>query len=370
MRRWDVVVVGAGLYGAVYAQRAAEAGRSVLVLERRDHVGGNCHSWDDEATGVTVHAYGTHIFHTKDEGVWRYVNRFTRFNHYRHRVLTTHRGRVYSMPINLGTVNAFFGLSLRPRELEAFLQEKRARIDEPKNLEEKAMSLVGRELYEAFVRGYTQKQWGRDPRELPPDIITRLPVRTSYDDAYFDDPHQGVPLEGYAPMFARMLEGVDVELGVDFFEDRARWTQRADRLVFTGPIDRFFDHAHGRLSWRSVRFELERHEEPDHQGTSVMNYADADVPYTRIHEPKHLHPERGLDRPGTLTMREHPCADDDAPAYPVRFTDDLEVLARYRALAEAEPRARFGGRLAEYRYYDMDRVIRAALDASAEDLSR
>lgn len=367
---YDYVVVGSGLFGAVFAQQMREHGRSVCVIERRDHIGGNCYSYDYQDTHINIHAYGTHIFHTNDEATWRYVRRFTEFNRYRHRVLTTFRSKVYSMPINLGTVNAFYGLSLRPWELAVFLAKQRGDIANPQNLEEKAISLVGRELYDAFIRGYTKKQWGCDPKELPPSIITRLPVRASYHDAYFDDTYQGIPVSGYTPMFERMLEGVDVELGADFFADRERWQRMARRkVVYTGPLDRYFDYAHGRLSWRSVRFELKRVDVPDYQGTSVMNYADEDVPHTRVHEPKHLHPERRSAPESTVVIREYSLVNDDEPYYPVNFESDRKVLSEYQALAAKEPSAIFGGRLARYRYYDMHQVIASARKAARDELA-
>lgn len=367
---YDYVVVGSGLFGAVFAQQAREHGRSVLIVERRNHIGGNCYSYDYQDTNINVHAYGTHIFHTNDAATWAYVRRFTEFNHYRHRVLTTYRRKVYSMPINLGTVNAFYGKSLRPWEIDSFLQKQREEVANPKNLEEKAISLIGRDLYEAFIRGYTKKQWGCDPRELPASIITRLPVRASYHDAYFDDVYQGIPIGGYTPMFERMLEGVDVELGVDFFADRARLERMARRkVVYTGPIDRYFDYTHGRLSWRSVRFELKRIDVPDYQGTSVMNYADEEVPHTRVHEPKHLHPERWSNSESTVVIREYSLVNDDEPYYPVNFESDRRMLAAYQALAaKEEKRTIFGGRLARYRYYDMHQVVAAARKAAKDEL--
>lgn len=366
---YDYVVVGSGLFGSVFAQQMKEHGRTAIVLEKRDHIGGNCYSYDYEDTNINVHAYGTHIFHTNDRVIWDYVRRFTEMNHYRHRVLTTHEGRVYSMPINLGTVNAFYDVRLRPWEVEEFLETKREAIERPKNLEEKAISLVGRDLYDAFIRGYTTKQWGCDPRDLPASIITRLPVRTSYGDAYFDDVYQGIPVGGYTPVFERMLDGIPVELGVDFFDDRERWERLAKRkVVYSGPIDRYFDHTHGRLSWRSVRFETKRVDVDDFQGTSVMNYADAEIPYTRIHEPKHLHPERRFAPESTVVIREYSLIDDDAPYYPVNFESDRAILSAYQKLAAEETSTLFGGRLAQYRYYDMHQVIASALKAAREEL--
>ena len=368
MKVYDYVVVGSGLFGSVFAQQMREAGKNVIVLERREHVGGNCYSYDYEDTGITVHKYGTHIFHTSDVRIWQYVNRFTAFNRYQHRVLTTHHGRVFTLPINLGTINAFYGVNLRPDQAAAFLAEQRVPIARPQNLEEKAVALIGRELYEAFIKGYTTKQWGCNPRELPASVITRLPVRTSFHDSYFDDVYQGIPVHGYTPMFERMLLGVPVELGCDFIAESAYWTARARRIVYTGPIDRYFEHAHGRLNWRSVRFELERLDVEDYQGTSVMNYADLDVPYTRIHEPKHLHLERPLSRSQSVIAREYSHVDPDEPYYPVNFKSDRTLYATYEALARRERNVLFGGRLARYKYYDMHQVIAAALEAARAEL--
>jgi UDP-galactopyranose mutase len=365
---YDYLIVGSGLFGAVFAQQAIENGRSVLVIEKRDHIGGNCYSHEWADTRIIVHRYGTHIFHTPNRAIWDYITRFSEFTRYRHRVLTMHRNRVYPMPINLATINAFFGVNLRPGEVEAFLAAKRPRIGRPRNLEEKAISLVGEELYRAFIAGYTQKQWGREPRELPASIITRLPVRSSYDDGYFDDAWQGLPAEGYTPIFERLLAGAAVELQADYLADRDYWRRRARQLVYTGPIDAYFGYCHGRLNWRSVRFETEVLPEDDHQGTAVMNYAELDTPYTRIHEPRHLHPERARSPGTTVIMREYSQLDDDAPYYPVGTAADLETLARYQSLAAQETGVRMGGRLAQYKYFDMHHVIAHALKAAREAL--
>jgi len=362
MKNYDYVIVGAGCYGAVFGQQMREAGKSVLIVDVRRHIGGNCYSENHEDTGINVHRYGTHIFHTNDERTWKYVNRFTEFNHYRHTVLTTYRGKVYSMPINLGTINALYGTNLTPGEVPAFLESKKGTYGKPQNLEEQAIKLVGRDLYEAFIRGYTLKQWQRDPKDLPPSIITRLPVRSSYDASYFSDRYQGIPVEGYTPMFERMLEGIDVELGVDFLSDREHFRSRARHLVYTGPVDRYFDYQLGRLAWRSVRFETQRLDVHDYQGTACMNYAEEEVPYTRIHEPQHLHPEKGhTHRPFTVIMREFSYNNDNEPYYPVNSEEDRELYARYEALAAQEQDVTFGGRLAEYKYYDMHQVIASAL---------
>jgi UDP-galactopyranose mutase len=370
-QNYDYIVVGSGMFGSVFAQQARESGKSVLVIERRKHIGGNCYSYEYEDTNITVHAYGTHIFHTSDQGTWDYINRFTAFNRYQHRVLTTHKDKVYAMPICLGTINSFFNLNLTPAQAREFLVSKRdPSITNPQNLEEKAISLVGRELYEAFIKGYTKKQWGCEPTELPANIITRLPMRTSFFDSYFDDVYQGIPVGGYTPIFQRLLEGIPVELGVDFLADKSHWMSRANiKVVYTGPIDRYFDYAHGRLNWRSVRFELERLKADDFQGTSVMNYADEEVPYTRIHEPKHLHLERPWNKEATVIVREYSHVDNEAPYYPVNFESDKTLYAKYAALESGEKKVIFGGRLARYKYYDMHQVIAAALVTARKELS-
>lgn len=365
---YDYLVVGSGFFGSVFAQQAHESGKSVMVVERRTHIGGNCYSYDYEDTGITVHKYGSHIFHCSDNETWNYINRFTSFNRYRHRVLTTHEGMVYMMPINLGTINAFFGINLRPDEVAAFLDSQRTFSGHPTNLEEQAISLIGKPLYEAFIRGYTRKQWGCDPSSLPASIITRLPVRSSYNDDYFNDLYQGIPVNGYTPIFERMLQGIHVELGVDFFDDREIWMKTAKKIVYTGPIDRFFDYGYGRLNWRSVQFELERIESSDYQGTSVMNYADEDIPYTRIHEPKHFHLERPWNKSSTVIVKEFSSNNPDEPYYPVNFDSDREVYSKYAALQDEFPNVIFGGRLARYKYYDMHQVIAGALATARREL--
>lgn len=273
------------------------------------------------------------------------------------------------MPICLGTLNQFFGLDLEPKEVEGFLASKRYAFPSPSNFEEKALSLMGRDIYEAFIKGYTAKQWGCAPSELPASIITRLPFRSSYHDAYFDDPYQGIPVDGYQPMFERMLEGIDCELNVDFLADKDWWSTQAGTVVYTGPIDRYFDFRLGRLGWRSVRFEVTRLELEDFQGTSVMNYADIDVPFTRIHEPKHLHRERSHMPNTTVICREYSHVDNNEPYYPVNTDADRALYQAYRNLAAHEPNVAFGGRLATYRYYDMHQVIAAALIEAKRALS-
>lgn len=365
---YDFAVVGSGLFGAVFTQQAIERGKSVVVLEKRNHIGGNCFSYKDPESNIIVHKYGTHIFHTPNRKIWEYITRFSEFSPYRHRVLITHHGRVYSMPINLGTINSFYNVHLTPGEVDEFLAAKKGNFSKPRNLEEKAISLIGEDLYRAFVAGYTQKQWGCDPRDLPASIINRLPVRHSYNDSYFDDAFQGLPVNGYTPIIEKLLEGADFYLETDFFSDRDYWLGKADKLIYTGPIDQYFEYCYGRLNWRSVRFEIERHAIDDYQGTSVMNFADLDVPYTRIHEPKHLHPERSVAAETTLVIREFSHEDNDQPYYPVNFSEDRKSLSKYEDLIEEEGNVRFGGRLAQYKYFDMHHVIAHALKAVREEL--
>jgi UDP-galactopyranose mutase len=363
----DLVVVGSGFYGLTVAERMAEQhGKRVLVLERREHLGGNAYSEPDPDTGIEVHRYGAHLFHTSNARVWEYVNRFSTFTDYVHRVRTVHDGVVYPMPINLGTINAFFRSALSPTQARALIAQQAGEVDTAaaRNLEEKAVSLIGRPLYEAFIRGYTAKQWQTDPKELPAGIISRLPVRYTYDDRYFADTWEGLPTQGYTALLERMADHdlVDLQLKTDFFDVRDEVVDGAP-VVYTGPLDRYFDHREGRLSWRTLDFEREVVEVGDFQGTPVMNYADEDVPYTRIHEFRHFHPEREYPEDRTVIVREYSRAaeGDDEPYYPVNTSQDREMLLRYRALAAQEPGVVFGGRLGTYQYLDMHMAIAAAL---------
>ncbi|HZY90452.1 MAG TPA: UDP-galactopyranose mutase [Gemmataceae bacterium] len=369
LRDYDVIVVGAGFYGATLAERVAnELGRSVCVLERRRHVGGNSYSETDPATGIEYHKYGSHLFHTNSDEVWNYLRRFTTFTNYRHRVLTVHRGQVYPMPINLGTICAFFGRYMSPAQARELIEGQIAAetITDANNLEEKAVSLIGRPLYEAFVRGYTKKQWQTDPRELPAGVITRLPVRFNFEPYYFADKYEGLPADGYTALFRRMLESprIDVLLGVDFFD--ARDGLRPDQLVvYTGPIDRYFDYRLGELGWRTVDFEKEVVAVDDYQGAPVVNYADEEVPFTRVHEFKHLHPERRYAPGRTVLYREYSrfAARGDEPYYPINTARDRELCAAYGRLAAREANVHFGGRLGSYQYLDMHQAVGAALAA-------
>lgn len=364
----DLVVVGSGFYGLTIAQRAAtELGLDVLVLERRHHIGGNAYSEPDPDTGIEVHVYGAHLFHTSNERVWEYVNRFTSFTGYQHRVWTTYRGKVYAMPINLATVTAFFERAMTPDEARALVAEQAAEIDTKAaaNLEEKAISLIGRPLYEAFIRGYTAKQWQTDPKELPAEIITRLPVRYTFDNRYFNDTYEGLPTNGYTAWLEAMADHpkIEVRLSTDFFDLRDSLRGQVP-IVYTGPVDQYFDYAEGELGWRTLDFEREVLPTGDFQGTSVMNYADEDVPYTRIHEFRHFHPERRYPADKTVIMREFSrfAERGDEPYYPINTPDDRRRLLAYRDLAAAEPEVLFGGRLGTYQYLDMHMAIGSALN--------
>lgn len=361
-----VVIVGAGFYGAVLAERfAAGLGWKVLVLEKRGHIGGNCWSGPDPATGIEVHAYGPHIFHTSHVRGWEYINRFTAFNSYRHTVWAARRGRVYPLPFGLAAINLLLGRRLDPAEARAWVQAEAARegITAPRNLEEKALALIGRTLYEAFVKEYTEKHWGRKATELPADIITRLPVRYTYDVGYYNDTWQGIPVGGYGAIFRKLLAhpNIEVRLHTDYFAARDSLPAH-DLLVYTGPLDRFFEYRHGRLGWRSVRFEKQVVDGEDFQGTAVMNECDGEVPYTRTHEFKHFTPELKFGK--TVIFREFsfaPGPEDDL-YYPVRAPADLAVHAKYLAEAQTMPHVVFGGRLGAYAYLDMENTVSTALE--------
>jgi UDP-galactopyranose mutase len=365
----DIVVVGSGLFGLTIAERcAADLGLKVLVVERRPHIGGNAYSEREPETGIEVHKYGAHLFHTSNERVWEYVNRFTSFTNYQHRVFGKYDGQVYSLPMNLNLINVFFGKSHTPDEARALIAEQASEIrtEDAKNLEEKAISLIGRPLYEAFIKGYTAKQWQTDPKELSADIITRLPVRYNFDNRYFNDKYEGLPVDGYTAWLERMADhpGIEVVLETDFLdEDVSAQFKGKVPIVYTGPVDEYFGNSEGRLSWRTVDLEAEVVDVDDFQGCSVMNYNDADVPWTRIHEFKHFHPER-THLPGkTVIVHEYSrfAEEGDEPYYPVNTAEDRAKLLRYRDLAAKEPMVLFGGRLGTYKYLDMHMAIAAAL---------
>lgn len=373
LRETKFLVVGAGFYGAVVAEHIArDLGQRVVVIDKRDHTGGNCHSEIDPETGIEYHTYGTHIFHTRNEPVWHYVQRFTQLNAYRHQVLATWQDRVYQMPINLETINAFYDRNLKPYEVPEFIadQTRDERYEDPRNLEERAISLVGRPLYEAFIKGYTEKQWGRPATEIPASVINRLPFRTNYDENYFFDAWQGIPVGGYAALFDQLLDhpNIEVHLGVDFMDLKQSIPEDC-LVVYTGTIDRFFHYEHGRLECRTLRFETEVVDVPDYQGTSVMNYTERSVPFTRIHEPRHLHPERESHPEKSFIVREYSETSlADSPYYPVPSAENDRKLALYAKAREAWPNVFFGGRLGDFKYYDMDVTIDRAMAAYADTI--
>jgi UDP-galactopyranose mutase len=363
----DLVIVGSGFFGLTVAERAAsELGLSVRILERRSHLGGNAYSEADAETGIEVHTYGAHLFHTSNQRVWDYVNQFTTFTGYQHRVFTNYQDQVYSMPINLGTICSYFGRSFTPSEARALVAEQAKEFDSKTaaNLEEKAISLIGRPLYEAFIRAYTLKQWQTDPTELPAEIITRLPVRYTFDNRYFNDTYEGLPTDGYTAWLERMADHpkISIELDTDFFDHKSDIVGQVP-VVYTGPVDRYFDYTEGRLGWRTLDFEREVLSTGDFQGTPVMNYADEEVNYTRIHEFRHFHPERDYPDDKTVIMREFSrfAEEDDEPYYPINTEEDRSRLLAYRDLAGAEPGVLFGGRLGTYKYLDMHMAIGSAL---------
>jgi UDP-galactopyranose mutase len=364
----DLVVVGSGFFGLTVAERcASDLGLRVLVLDRRPHIGGNAYSEADPETGIEIHKYGAHLFHTSNTRVWEYVNRFTEFTGYQHRVYSNHAGQVFPLPINLGTINQFFDAAYSPDEARALIKEQAAELGDkvPANFVEKGVSLIGRPLYEAFIAHYTAKQWQTDPEKLSADIISRLPVRYTYDNRYFNDTYEGLPVDGYTAWIERMADhpNIEVRLSTDFFDNRAEYVGNVP-VVYTGPIDAYFDNAEGQLSWRTLDFDREVLPTGDFQGTPVMNYPDADVPFTRIHEFRHFHPERDYPADKTVIMREYSrfAETGDEPYYPVNTPDDREMLLKYREMARRENGVLFGGRLGTYKYLDMHMAIASALN--------
>ncbi len=367
----DLLVVGSGFFGLTIAERAASAGKRVVVIDRRSHIGGNAYSEAEPETGIEVHRYGAHLFHTSNETVWEYVNRFTTFTNYVHKVYSNFKDEVYPLPINLGTINQFFRAAYGPQQAREVIAKQAEEFDtkSAQNLEEKGISLIGRPLYEAFIRDYTAKQWQTPTTDLPAEIISRLPVRYTYDNRYFNDTHEGLPTDGYTAWLERMADhpNIEVRLNTDFFDESQPLNKRAVvgtvPVVYTGAVDRYFDYAEGELGWRTLDFEQEVLPVGDFQGTSVMNYAGADVPYTRIHEFRHFHPEREYPTDKTVIMREFSrfATREDEPYYPVNTPEDRDRLLKYRQLTEGENGVLFGGRLGTYQYLDMHMAIGSAL---------
>ena len=372
-KKYDYLVVGAGLYGAVFAHEAKKAGKSVLVIDKRPNIAGNVFTEDVE--GIHVHKYGAHIFHTNNKKVWNYITQFAEFNRFTNSPVANYHGELYSLPFNMYTFNKMWGV-VTPEEAAAKIEEqkKEAGITEPKNLEEQAISLVGRDIFEKLIKGYTEKQWGRDCKDLPAFIIKRLPVRLTFDNNYFNALYQGIPVGGYTQMVANMLDGVEIRLGEDYLEKKAEYDVLADKVIYTGPIDAYFGYSMGYLEYRSVRFETELLDKPNFQGNAAVNYTDRETPWTRIIEHKWFEFGRdaeGNDLPKTVISREYSSEwkPGDEAYYPVNDEKNGALYAKYRELAQAEDHVVFGGRLGEYKYYDMDAVIASALDMCEKELA-
>lgn len=368
---YNYLIVGSGLYGATIAQQAKKAGKSVLVIDKRPNIGGNIYT--EKVEGINVHKYGAHIFHTNNKEVWDYVTSFVDFNRFTNSPVANYKGELYSMPFNMYTFNKMWGV-VTPEEAAAKIEEQKKEITgEPKNLEEQAISLVGRDIYEKLVKGYTEKQWGRDCKDLPAFIIKRLPVRLTFDNNYFNALYQGIPIGGYTKLIEKMLEGIEVRLNVDYLENKEELDKLAEKVIYTGPIDAYFDYKLGTLEYRSVRFENEILDKPNFQGNAAVNYTDRETPWTRIIEHKWFEfgkDENGNDLPKTVISREYSSEWKlgDEPYYPVNDAKNSTLYEQYKALAEAEDNVIFGGRLGEYKYYDMDKTIEVALAAAKKEL--
>ena len=366
---YDYLIVGSGLFGAVFARQATDAGKKVLVIDKRPNIAGNVYT--EKVEGINFHKYGAHIFHTNNTEVWNYVNRFATFNRFTNSPVANYKGELYSMPFNMYTFNKMWGV-VTPEEAAAKIEEQKKEITgEPRNLEEQAISLVGRDIYEKLVKGYTEKQWGRDCKELPAFIIKRLPVRLTFDNNYFNALYQGIPIGGYTKLVENLLDGIEVQLNVDYLVDRAKWDAIAEKVVYTGAIDAFFNYSLGNLEYRSVRFENEVLDIPNFQGNAAVNYTDRETPWTRIIEHKWFEfgkDENGNDLPKTIISREYSSEwkPGDEPYYPVNDEKNNTLFEEYKKLAEKEENVIFGGRLGDYKYYDMDKVVAAALDRLEE----
>lgn len=373
---YDYLIVGSGLFGATFAYRAHKAGKKVLVIEKRPHLGGNVYC--EEIEGINVHKYGAHIFHTSNKEVWDFVNSIVPFNRYTNCPVANYKGKMYNLPFNMNTFYEMWGVT-RPEEAKAKIEEQKAEavakmqadgVTEPRNLEEQALTLIGRDIYEALIKGYTEKQWGRPCAELPAFIIKRLPVRFIFDNNYFNDKYQGIPEGGYNKLIDGLLEGIDTLVDTDFFADREKWEGIADKIVFTGKIDEFYDYRFGKLDYRTVRFETETIDTPNYQGNAVINYTEREVPYTRIIEHKHfeMFGQAVYDCPKTVISKEYSTEWQDGmePFYPINNDRNNDLAAKYKALADKETRVIFGGRLAEYKYYDMAPVVEIVLNLTIE----
>ena len=369
--KYDYLIVGAGLYGAVFAQQAISNGKRVLLIDKRNHIGGNVYT--EKIEGINVHKYGAHIFHTNNKNIWEYVNRFATFNRYTNAPVANYKGELYSLPFNMYTFNKMWGINT-PKEAKAKIEEqqKLSHINEPQNLEEQAISLVGKDIYETLIKGYTEKQWGRSCTELPAFIIKRLPVRFTFDNNYFNARYQGIPMGGYTKMIEKVLSGADISLNIDYLKNKEYWNNLAEKVVYTGSIDAFFDYCLGTLEYRSVRFETELLDTDNYQGNAVVNYTDRETPFTRIIEHKWFEfgkDEDGFDLPKTVISREYSTEwiRGEEPYYPVNNEKNGRLYKEYKKLADSEKKIIFGGRLGEYKYYDMDEVIAMSLGKAKEE---
>ena len=369
MKKYDFIIVGTGLFGAVIAQKAKAAGNNILMIEKRGHIGGNVYT--EKIAGINVHKYGAHIFHTNDKNVWNYVQSFANFNRYTNSPVANYHGEIYSLPFNMYTFNKIWGVVTPEQAAEKIAEQRKKISHEPLNLEEQAISLVGRDIYEKLIKGYTEKQWGRPCDKLPAFIIRRLPVRLTFDNNYFNALYQGIPVGGYTRMIEKMLDGVEIKLGINYLEDKNFWDSQCEKVIYTGAIDEYFNYSLGHLEWRSLRFETEILDTPNFQGNAVVNYTDSETPWTRIIEHKFFEfglGENGSEISQTVITREFstswkPC---DEPYYPVNDSQNENLCKNYKAMADKENKTIFGGRLGEYKYYDMDRVIAAALSKARE----
>jgi UDP-galactopyranose mutase len=357
--KYDYLIVGSGFFGAICAYELNKKGYKVCVIESRNHIGGNCYTSNKD--GINIHEYGPHIFHTSNEEIWDWINQFVSFNNFTLRPVANYNGEIYSLPFNMWTFNKLWNITT-PQEAQEIIKSQSMNINEPKNLEEQAIKLVGKDVYEKLIKGYTQKQWRKDPKELPKEIITRLPVRFTYDNNYFNDTYQGIPIGGYTQIFEKLLDGIEIKLGVDYFENKEHWDNITDKIIYTGPIDRFYDYQFGELEYKTTKFEHKRYPKENFQGTAVMNYTDLNISYTRIIEHKHFEKS---ESPVSWVTYEYPIeykANQTEAYYPVNDTENNLKYSKYKELSDLQLKYIFGGRLAQYKYYDMHQVIESALE--------
>ena len=356
---YDYVIVGSGFFGSICARELTDKGYKCLVIENRNHIGGNCHT--ENKDNINIHTYGPHIFHTSDENIWNWINQYVKFNNFTLTPVANYKGEIYSLPFNMWTFNKLWNIT-KPEEAQDIIKSQSIDIDEPKNLEEQAIKLVGTDVYEKLIKGYTAKQWRKDPKELPKEIITRLPVRFTYNNNYFNDTYQGIPIGGYTQIFEKLLDGIEVKLNVNYFENKEHWDSIGTNVIYTGPIDRFYDYQFGELEYKTTKFEHERYPKENFQGTAVMNYTEVNIPYTRIIEHKHFEKS---DSPVSWITYEYPVEytpNETEPYYPVNDSENNLKYSNYKKLADSQSKYVFGGRLAQYKYYDMHQVIKSALD--------